>query len=570
MQITIAQVNPLIGNISHNTNLINQAIKSAYLKHNSQNNLENNLEKYHLIIFPELVLTGYPPDDLLYNPLWPEQINDSLNNIQKICAQYNTHAIIGHPHWIKINNNNNTCTNSASLISPDHHKIIAIKTNLPNYGVFDEKRYFTSDKDIPEAYKQNDNTFIINNKKFGVLICEDGWSINKANVLANKNIDLFIQLNASPFEINKTKIRHQHAINIINKTSTPLISVQTIGGQDELIFDGGSFVINKDKQIKLLSPYFKSDISTYDFNKLIHDNNYIIKNNNNYQINNNQDLQNQYLYEALILGCQDYFKKNNIQAGAIIGLSGGIDSALTIALATKALGKENITAILMPSKYTSKLSLECALAQIKTLGINYKNISIEPIIKSLSNSLFESIKIYPKSEELTMQNLQARARSIILMAESNLSGKLVLTTGNKSELAMGYSTLYGDMSGAFNLIKDLYKTQVYSLSKWINKKYNQQIIPEKVINRAPSAELAPNQTDQDSLPPYEILDKILIEIIENNKSINQLKKLGYSDDLLNKIISKLKFSEYKRKQSPLGIKVSKRSFGKEWRYPIVM
>jgi len=569
MQISIAQINPVIGDISYNTNLICETISN-----NKSNNNKNIKSDHKLIIFPELALSGYPPEDLLYNPTWPEQINQSLKKIQSICNKHKTHALIGHPYWVKDNINNNICINAASLISPNLSpdlsannntiKIIAIKTALPNYGVFDEKRYFTSYQDIKNADKICDNTFTINNTKFGVLICEDGWCLNKAKQLKEKNIDLFIQINASPFEINKHKIRHHHALNITKQTSIPLLSIQTIGGQDELIFDGGSFITDKNHNIKILSPYFKTNISDLPLDSLLQKFN---NNQNNLSHNLSHNLEN--IYQAIILGCQDYFRKNNF-TGALIGLSGGIDSAITLALATKALGKENVKAILMPSEYTSELSLECALAQIKTLGVSYANISITPIIKELKKSLSDSIKLYPESKNLALQNLQARARGLILMAESNLCGKLVLTTGNKSELAMGYATLYGDMSGAFNLIKDLYKTQVYELSKFINKKFNSQIIPNKVISRAPSAELAPNQTDQDSLPPYDILDKILIEIIENNKSINQLKNMGYNNQTIDLVISKLKFSEYKRKQSPLGIKLSKRSFGKDWRYPIAL
>jgi NAD+ synthase (glutamine-hydrolysing) len=651
IKIAVCQINPTVGEISYNTNLICQNIISCVQKNEDKNGSvsgsENKSKKPELlIIFPELAISGYPPEDLLYHPQWPNKIKQSLNKIQELAQKYNVHILIGHPDWL-----DNICINAASLISPENHQIIAIKNLLPNTGVFDERRYFTSQKDLELKSQENPNffeksnlsslpndTFELNfesNKiKFGVLICEDGWKQDKAIELKSKGAEALIQINASPFEINKANIRHQKALEIFKKTSLPLISVQLAGAQDELVFDGGSFVIKQNAnctgKIKLLSPYFKEHISLFDLSDLsdlykpikstdikehIFATYFAIKNkfkqsekivaqidflilllfmfyksskSNSQQLSNSEKYNfkplepMEQIYLAIISSCKDYFQKNNFD-GALIGLSGGIDSALTLALAVDALGPNKVEVILMPSKYTSNLSLNCARAQLNLLKMkpeNIKNINIDNIIATFTDSLKGSLdlggsdksceanKYNSRNKELCLQNLQARARGMLLMAQSNLSGKLVLTTGNKSELAMGYSTLYGDMCGAYNLLKDLYKTQVYDLSRWINSK--KMVIPNAIISRAPTAELAHDQKDEDSLPAYNLLDPILIDIIENNKSKEQLVNQGFDPIILEQVFKAIKNSEYKRQQSPPGVKINKRAFGRDWRYPIKM
>ena len=711
IKIAVCQINPTVGEISYNTNLVCQNIISCVQKHSENKSERENgngsKKPESLIIFPELAISGYPPEDLLYHPQWPNKIKQSLDEIQRHAQEYNVNILIGHPAWI-----DNICINAASLITPESHKIISIKNLLPNTGVFDERRYFTSQKDLELKTQENPNfleksnlsrlpndTFELNfesNKiKFGVLICEDGWEQDKAIELKSKGAEVLIQINASPFEINKANTRHKKALEIFKKTSLPLISVQLSGAQDELVFDGGSFAIKQSAkcfgEVKLLSPYFKEHISLFDLSDLLRfpksiELSYLfespnlyespilyesekfantkiyfftsffgIKNNseNNSENNleNNTEYENKYkikvkrqidfliilfmfifnknskfnkkdysglnlksnlkpnlkpnlqnsssfqilnfetlepleqIYNAIISSCKDYFQKNNFD-GALIGLSGGIDSALTLALAVDALGPDKVEVILMPSKYTSNLSLNCARAQLNLLRIkpeNIKNINIDNIIATFTDSLKESLdpgdsdksdksceanKYNSRNKELCIQNLQARARGMLLMAQSNLSGKLVLTTGNKSELAMGYSTLYGDMCGAYNLLKDLYKTQVYDLSRWINSK--RMVIPNAIISRAPTAELAHDQKDEDSLPAYDILDPILIDIIENNKSKEQLVNQGFNPLILEQVFKAIKNSEYKRQQSPPGVKINKRAFGRDWRYPIKM
>ncbi|ALE01877.1 NAD+ synthase [Candidatus Pseudothioglobus singularis] len=521
IRIQIAQFNPIVGDIKLN------AQKMLDLS------IEANNAGAHLIIFPELALTGYPPEDLLFRDGFTNQVKEEITNFCNLVPS-DISILFGAP-----NKTDDFLFNSAYLIQNNRIFNIYNKQELPNYGVFDEKRYFSSGVDS--------FVFECQNTKIGVLICEDQWVEGPISSLCQSNIDIVVSLNASPFQLNKQSERINICKNYALKFDITFIYVNMVGGQDEVVFDGNSFIVNNQGDVSLQLPAFKelsvSHIDTTFTPSLV----------------SNVSL----IYSAIVLATKDYIQKNTF-GGALIGLSGGIDSALTLAIAVDAIGAENVHAVMMPYQFTSDMSLTDSELQAETQGVEFSSIDIHSMVDSFNLSLSDQFR--NTSRDTTEENIQSRVRGTLLMALSNKSHKLVLATGNKSEMAVGYATLYGDMCGGFAPLKDISKTMVYQLAKYRNTLSD--VIPERVITRPPSAELAPDQVDQDSLPSYDILDDILMRFVEQKQSVNEIIENGHNSEDVNKITSLILRNEYKRRQSAPGPKISSNAFGKERRYPM--
>ena len=526
MKISLAQINPTVGDIQSNYKLIVKHAKIAQ---------KSNVE---ILITPELSICGYPPEDLLLNNDFIDECNNSLIKIAQKFPELK--IIVGHPRIFK-----GLLFNSASILYKGKIEKTYDKQILPNYGVFDEKRYFQAgNKSLVFTHKS---------KKFGLLICEDIWVQGPAERLPK--VDYIICINASPYEINKDKARIKELKKRAPLNNCTLIYLNLVGGQDDLLFDGGSFIYNKKYGLIDRLEQFKS------INKVID----LIEINNRFSPANTKIFTPpiKILLNGLILALKDYLLKNSIN-NIFIGLSGGIDSAVVLYIASQAFKKENITAIMMPSSYTAKASLEDAKKLTNNLSITYKVISIEPLMKSFDKSLSVEFKNLPK--DITEENIQARIRGVLLMAHANKFNGIVLATSNKSEVAVGYSTLYGDMVGGFSVLKDVPKTLVYKIAEEINN--TNQIIPSRILTRAPSAELSENQTDQDNLPNYEVLDAIIDLYVEKNKSIKMIIEEGYSAQVVRKVIKLIHMNEFKRRQAAPGPKVTNKAFGRDRRYPI--
>lgn len=529
LRIAVAQINPMLGDMDGNAKKI---IKNAI---SARDQLQADL-----VVFPELAITGYPPEDLLLRSDFYECVNKTLEKIQH--AVEGIYIILGYPQQ-----KNDKAYNEAAIIY--NKKIIATyqKHLLPNYGVFDEKRYF---------YPGTDSCVIkIKDIKIGITICEDLWFPEPIAQTVKDGAQLIISLNASPFDMNKPFLREKIISSRAKETNTPIVYVNCVGGQDELVFDGGSMVLNFKGEVTQHIGFFQEVLFPVDFTipKLEPISEITLP------IPNTEER----IYKALVLGVRDYIEKNHFKS-AIIGSSGGIDSALTLALAVEAIGKDRVTAVSMPSRYTRKISIEDSEAIAKNLDIKHITIPIEPIFKSCLSSLAEEFK--GLSIDITEENLQARCRGMILMALSNKTKAIVLSTGNKSEMAVGYSTLYGDMVGGFCVLKDVLKTMVYRLVEYRNK--ISPVIPERIITRPPSAELAPDQLDQDSLPPYPILDAILEQYVEKDHSMEQIIAEGFDAEIVKKVLNMVDRNEYKRRQAPPGVRITARAFGRDRRYPI--
>ena len=521
IRIQIAQFNPIVGDIKLN------AQKMLDLS------IEANNAGAHLIIFPELALTGYPPEDLLFRDGFINQVKDEITNFCNL-APSDISILFGAP-----NKTDDFLFNSAYLIQNNRIINIYNKQELPNYGVFDEKRYFSS----------GDDSFVFEcqNTKIGVLICEDQWVEGPISSLCQSNIDIVVSLNASPFQLNKQSERINICKNYALKFDITFIYVNMVGGQDEVVFDGNSFIVNNQGDVSLQLPAFK-ELCVAHIDKTFTP-----------SLASNESL----IYSAIVLATKDYIQKNTF-GGALIGLSGGIDSALTLAIAVDAIGAENVHAIMMPYQFTSDMSLTDSELQAESQGVEFSSIDIHSMVDSFNLSLSDQFR--NTSRDTTEENIQSRVRGTLLMALSNKSHKLVLATGNKSEMAVGYATLYGDMCGGFAPLKDISKTMVYQLAKYRNTLSD--VIPERVITRPPSAELAPDQVDQDSLPSYDILDDILMRFVEQKQSVNEIIENGHNSEDVIKITSLILRNEYKRRQSAPGPKISNNAFGKERRYPM--
>lgn len=528
LHIILAQLNLTVGDIAGNTEKIITSITDSELNHNAD-----------VIIFPELSISSYPPEDLLLRPAFNEYILAALDEI--VAASKKIHVIIGYP--IKQNGN---LYNACSLIHNGKIVKTYYKQHLPNYGVFDEKRYFTAGNETC--------LFEIKGITAAISICEDIWVPEPIQDAADAGAKIMFNINASPYHKNKLIEREDMIAKRAQDSNIYVIYTNLVGGQDELVFDGNSLVVNNDGETLFHAPQFEEGLFNVHLN---------LEDNKKKNISNAILSEEENIYNALVLGVRDYIRKNNFN-GALIGLSGGIDSALTLSIAVDALGSENVEVLIMPSRFTADMSNDDARIQAKTLGVSHEVISIEEPFESFLKALKPRFK--GLASDTTEENIQARCRGILLMAASNKSGKIVLTTGNKSEMAVGYATLYGDMAGGYAPLKDVWKTLVYKLAKWRNTQ--QHVIPERVISRPPSAELRHDQVDQDSLPDYDILDPILEQYIELDKHPEQIIENGYDAETVYKLIRLVDRNEYKRRQAAPGVRITERAFGRDRRYPI--
>lgn len=528
LAIAIAQINAVVGDLPGNRALIVAAAREAARA------------GADLVLTPELALCGYPPEDLLLRPDFYRACARELESLAREVPEIG--LVVGHP--VEIDGRH---YNSASYLAAGRVVSTYCKRFLPNSEVFDEERYFDGG--------QAPCVFSVKGVRVGLNICEDVWRVGAVEGAKEAGAELLLVLNASPYHMNKGEdrlrvLRERHAA-----TGLPMIYANLVGGQDELVFDGGSFAIGAGGELRARLPQFAPALALV---------RYGAGDVQPAEVAPDLSLEAQ-VYQALVLGIRDYIGKNGFP-GAVIGLSGGIDSALTLVLAVAALGPERVRAVMMPSPYTADMSLDDSRQLIRTLGVRYEEIPIAPAMTTFTDMLAAELATPTRGADTTEENLQARIRGLILMAISNRSGALVLTTGNKSEMGVGYCTLYGDMAGGFAVIKDIAKTFVYRLSRWINRE--REIIPDRIITRPPSAELRPDQTDQDSLPPYEVLDAIMAAYMEEDRSPREIVALGYTEADVRRVVRLLKISEYKRRQAPVGIRVTHRGFGKDWRYPI--
>jgi len=526
MKIAMGQCNPHVGAIEENAAHFELLIIQA------------GQAQADLLVFPEMALCGYPPEDLLFHADFHQRIQSALQRLAQVST---VPVLLGAAHAMA-----GACYNAAFLLHQGQVTCVHHKQGLPNEEVFDEMRYFDAGVQA--------KPITINDHQLGVMICEDGWSPSVAQQLQVAGAQLLIQLNGSPYAVGRQQTRVQIAQTRVHETQLPLLAVNLFGGQDELLFDGHSFALSAQGDLRFQAPGFVATLDYVHFDKGDIEPASVIP----YA----GDIAE--LYQALTMGVRDYVHKSGF-SDVIIGLSGGIDSALTLAIAVDALGAEHVEAIMMPSPYTEQMSLEDSQATAQALGVVYHQLPIYDAVSTLEIILTHTFASVPSG--LAKENIQARVRGTLLMALSNQFNKLVLTTGNKSEMSVGYCTLYGDMAGAYNVLKDVWKTQVYQLASYRNSR--ELVIPVRVLTRAPSAELRPDQTDQDSLPPYEILDAILCEVVEHNASAASLISKGYDSSLVTQVIKLLRRSEYKRRQAPPGPRISYRAFGKDWRYPIV-
>lgn len=496
-----------------------------------------------IVIFPELALVGYPPEDLLLRPTLSERVKVAMNELAKI---EDIVIILGYPHV-----DNHGTFNSAAILQGGSQKGFYHKQCLPNYGVFDEKRYFTEGR--------NQVLFDYKGLTIGLLICEDIWHDKPIKALKDEGAQMVVVLNASPFEIGKQAERKA----LINRQSSThklsIIYVNTVGAQDDIVFDGGSIISQDDGKIAHEGARFLNQLimATFDVSSGRFDT----------QTKPPLDLSEEsQIYQALVVGLRDYVNRSGFK-GVIVGLSGGIDSALALAIAVDALGADKVYAVMMPYEYTSQMSLDDAAAQAARLNVSYTICPIHDAVAGLKSTL--APLFVGSTPDVTEENLQARARGVILMALSNKFGHMVISTGNKSENAVGYATLYGDMVGGFDVLKDVYKTDVYRLADYRNRLEDEPVIPKRVITRPPSAELRPDQTDQDSLPDYALLDAILKMYIDEDLGYKAICAAGFDPVVVERVLTMVDKSEHKRRQGAIGTKISKKSFGRERRYPLV-
>lgn len=530
-KLALVQLNSTVGDLPGNVNRLFDFARRAYQ------------EGARIVLTPELALTGYPPEDLLLRDSFYRASQQVLLELAIKLAQFtDLHVIVGHPVI-----HDGKRFNAASLLKNGQIQASYFKHNLPNDQVFDEKRYFeTGSLPLVFEYEQ---------VRFGVVICEDAWDKSVPAQAKAAGAEVLLVLNGSPFHLNKLHLREQVMRDNVVAQGMALVYVNLIGGQDELIFDGNSFVLDQQGQLQARLKHAAEDMQLIEF---------IGANPQKAHIEAELSIEAQ-VYQALVLGVRDYIGKNGFP-GALLGLSGGVDSALTLAIAVDALGADKVRAVMMPSPYTAEISLLDSREMVQKWGVRYDEISIDTCFKAFTTTLaqeFHGLKI-----DTTEENIQARIRGTLLMALSNKYGSIVLTTGNKSEMAVGYCTLYGDMAGGFAVLKDIAKTLVYRLCAYRNSLQNEMLIPERILTRAPSAELRPNQTDQDSLPPYDILDGIVQLYMEQNCSTEQIVAAGYQQADVDRITHLIKLNEYKRRQSPVGIRITHRAFGRDWRYPI--
>jgi NAD+ synthase (glutamine-hydrolysing) len=531
LNIIAAQLNLTVGDTAGNRNLIEQSIQVA------RDELGGDI-----IVFPELAITGYPPEDLLLRQSYLDEVEHAME--QLVSHADGITLVIGHPQQTPLG-----LCNAVTVMQDKEWLITYQKQCLPNTQVFDEKRYFEPGRD-PAC-------FTLKGISIGLLICEDIWHSEPVQAVKSLNTDLVLAINASPFSSDKMASRHSLLKAQARSLEQPIVYVNCVGGQDELIFDGGSFAVDAQGEVVSQAPVFEETL--WPIQGVFENRQLTLP---TQQITPLPDAAES-IYKAIVLGLRDYYHKNKF-AGVVLGLSGGIDSALTLAIAVDALGAEHVEALLMPSRYTSELSNDLAIEQAKSLGVRYDILPIEPAYEAFLNILGH--RFQDPDPGITQQNIQARCRGVLAMAVSNKTGSLLLTTGNKSEYAVGYATLYGDMCGGFAPLKDLSKTWVYQLCETLNG--INPVIPQAVIDRPPTAELAPNQRDSDSLPEYHILDQILACYMEQGQSVDQIVEAGFDRATVEKVTGLLLKNEYKRRQSAPGPKVTNKAFGRDRRYPI--
>ena len=529
VKVAVAQINCSVGDFEGNSRKIVEAAARAVA------------EGAHVMVTPELSLTGYPPEDLLLRRAFYAACDSALQRLAVQLLQYPDLAVVvGHPlarEGLRFN--------AASVLQGGVVVGTYCKHDLPNYDVFDEQRYFTPDN-RPFVFEAGGTLF-------GVNICEDTWFHYAPECAQAAGAQVLLVLNASPFHLGKQAQRLQTMRSNVSHFGLPLVYANLTGGQDELVFDGASFVLAADGTVVAMAPYFDEAVLVVEFIDGVPQPASIAM----------EPSLEELAYQALVLGVRDYVGKNGFP-GALIGLSGGVDSALTLAIAVDALGADRVRAVMMPSQFTAPMSLEDAATLARNLGVRHDVLPIKPPFDAFLSTLADEFRGLPW--DTTEENLQARIRGTLLMALSNKYGAIVLTTGNKSETAVGYSTLYGDLAGGFAVIKDILKTLVYRLCRYRNSIAN--VIPERILTRAPSAELKAGQTDQDSLPEYEVLDAIITRYMQEGESIADIVDAGFDEGVVRQVVRMIRSSEYKRRQSPVGIRVTHRSFGRDWRYPI--
>jgi NAD+ synthase (glutamine-hydrolysing) len=549
LQICVAQLNFVVGDMPGNARKIIDAASEAYA------------QGARLVLTPELSICGYAAEDLLLRPAFIDACDDALKTVaQGLAGLKGLHVVVGHPEGGGLRSRSVAVTrrhNRASVLCEGQVVACYDKRELPNYQVFDERRYFTPGDGV--------GVFEIDGIRVGLLICEDAWFDEPARLARDAGAQVLAVLNASPFHAGKSAEREQRMRERVTDCGLPLVYAHLVGGQDEVIFEGRSFALDGAGQVVARAAGFREAkmVVQADWRQ-----GRVALTGAGQSVEALPSTEAE-LWDALVLGVRDYLGKNGFK-GAILGLSGGIDSALVLAIAVDALGADKIHAVMMPSPYTADISWIDSRDMVKRLGVRYDEIAISPLFEGFKQAL--SSQFAGLKEDTTEENIQARIRGTLLMALSNKTGAIVLTTGNKSEMATGYCTLYGDMAGGFAVIKDVVKTRVFDLARWrnLNDPYGtgSQPIPERIITRPPSAELRPDQKDQDSLPAYEVLDAIIERYMENDEGVEALIADGFERADVEKVTRLIKLNEYKRRQAPVGIRVTHRSFGKDWRYPM--
>jgi NAD+ synthase (glutamine-hydrolysing) len=547
LKLCIAQLNFLVGDTAGNAQKIVTAARSAYA------------QGARLVLTPELSICGYAAEDLFLRPAFIASCDDAVKTVaRELAGLKGLHVVVGHPTGGDIRSRSVAIQrrfNAASVISEGRVLETYSKRELPNYQVFDERRYFTPG--------QGTCVFQVEGVNVGLLICEDAWFDEPGLLAKESGAELLAVINASPFHVGKGGERMARMAERARALDLPVVYAHLVGGQDEVVFDGASFAVNAEGSLAGRAPGFQEDLF-YVQTERVADRRLELSAHLVHERSPEAEL-----WDALVLGVRDYIEKNGFP-GVLLGLSGGIDSALVLAVAVDALGRDKVRTVMMPSPYTADISWIDARDMAARLGVRYDEISIIPEFEAFKASLAQEFRGLP--EDTTEENIQARIRGVFLMALSNKFGSIVLTTGNKSEMATGYCTLYGDMAGGFAVIKDLLKTTVFRLARWrnIHDPYGAGIspIPERIITRPPSAELRSGQVDQDSLPPYEVLDAILERYMENDQGVEEIIAAGFDRAVVERVARLIRINEYKRRQAPVGIRVTHRSFGKDWRYPI--
>jgi NAD+ synthase (glutamine-hydrolysing) len=531
LRIALGQLNLLVGDVAGNAKAIVAAAERACSELDTD-----------LLVLPELTLSGYPPEDLLFHRGFRVAIEKGMATLKS--ARGNCGFLVGFPEYA-----GTQIFNSAALIEGGQVRATHRKSSLPNYKVFDEKRYF----------KSGGQPTVVDYRGFriGVLVCEDIWEPEPAQMAKSAGAEMFVVLNASPYEIHKQRNREDIVGRCVKELGLPVVYVNMLGGQDELVFDGNSFVMDGGGKIVMRAPPFEEGLYPIEFERL----DGAVRPVTAAVAPELGDAES--VYRALVMGVRDYVGKHGFP-GVVMGLSGGIDSALTLAIAVDALGKDRVHAVMMPSPYTSQMSRDDARGQAEILGVKYSVLPIGEMMKAAEATLREEFA--GRKPDTAEENIQSRCRMVLLMGISNKTGRMLLTTGNKSEMAVGYATLYGDMAGGFAPIKDCSKLLVYRLAEYRNS--IGPVIPPRVIERPPSAELRPDQKDSDSLPPYEVLDPILEAFIEQDLSVDEICARGFDRPTVARVLDLVKRNEYKRRQAPPGVRVSRRAFGRDWRYPI--